>query len=290
MTSWIRAPLRKKSEPERPLFFATEDATPAAGGFAGQFNSYLYAALYARRAGAPLHVFDRSNAISANYPLLASTFRDVSGIQFETSQIPSATLLSRTSNRLTTFLNSQTFSSLRAGAAEFLQWNSTTRSEIQSLRSHPGFPASFDAGIFLGKVQPTPGLSLGARPVSVGTYLEALRGLSKDLEKPDLTVFVASETPALLQEFKQKADPAWNVVTLFPTNVLVSAYDPTTFVRTSQTTRITALREMITELSVLQSVPVLFTVLSNPIGKFLLLTCKDVDGFKSLDTQRFSAY
>lgn len=288
MTSWIRTPFRKggsSGSAEKPLLYALED-----GSITAQFNGYLYAHLYAKSAGKPLHVFDRSSAVSANTPILAETFQDLSGIQFESGLLAPATLLGRNSNRLSTFLNSQTFPTLRAGAAELFQWKDSITSEVTALRSHPGWPVAFDAGVLLATSSPASSLLRNVRGVSVSQYLEALRDLQKESGASELNIFVASETPGLLQEFKSKADRSWNLFTLFPANVMVSAHTPSTFARTTSKVRATAFRELVTELAILQDVPVLITVLANNTGKFLLLTTKHPEGFRSLDTNTFSAY
>lgn len=289
MTSWIRTPFRKgagtSATAEKPLFYALED-----GGITSHFNGYLYAHLFAKAAGKPLHVFDRSSVISANTPILAETFQDLSGIQFESGLLAPATLLSRNSNRLTTFLNSQSFSSLRAGAAELFQWRDTIRSEVDAVRSHPGWPVSFDAGVLLANSSSASNLLRNVRTLSVSQYLDALRDLQRKSGASELNVFVASESPTLLQEFKTKADPAWNLFSLFPANAMVSAHAPATFARTTSKVRAAAFRELIIELAILQDVPVLITSLANNTGKFLLLTMKHIGGFRSLDTTTFSAF
>ena len=260
MTSWIKVPLKKADETERPYFF---QVNTSGDDFCVQFNTYLYAYMYAKSNNKKLVIYDKSNSISANYELLREPFRLPSGVDYSDSILPSAISLSGRQSRLVNFLSSVVPDDLSEAAANLFQWSDNMLLEIETLIKSMSIPEEFDIGIHIPQGQ-------------VSIYIETVKTQVKRAGLVNPVIFVVA--PALLiQEFKRRADPSWRVTFLPDTRQPAS--------RVASRVRLAMYTQFLAELYILQSAPVLISSLADSKGRFLYLTSKGT--FVSTDTQTF---
>ena len=276
MTSWIRVPPVKQVEAQKTYFFETTE-----DGFCNNFNQYLYARLFSLSEGKPLQVYDRTNAVSSNFPVIQNTFVDVSGVSFVDSMAPRASSIQKLMRRVLDHARGVPLANLRATAQDAFQWKDSLVDKLTTIIQGASLPATFDAGIHIrsGDVTATRDLRAG---ITVDQYVQAVRAIQKKAGKEKMAVFVMTDSAQRLGEFVKKADPSWKVYTLSnPTLSPTSGRNPAAM-------RLTAYTYFMAELLVMQSINDIVCRLSNNVGKFLYLTVEHPDRILSLDASRFS--
>lgn len=262
MTSWIKyngvKPIGKPVE-KNSFLLETTDA-----GFCSQFNSYVYALLYARSQKAPLYVNDSINAVSIRYPLIQNTFVKMADVQFTDVQIPTATNLKKRTAQLRAFVND---ASIDDSVKEILNWTPGIRSEMEGILDTSALPSTFDVGVHIRAGD----MALERKLVPVDTYIEALRDFQKKAKKNTLDVFLMTDSSQSLEEFKRKKEPSWNIFTLrYPTDRMGHTQRDFNALPTRQ--RMNAYIDFVTELYVMQQIPYIVCTLSSNVGRFLVLT------------------
>jgi hypothetical protein len=233
--------------------------------YAADFLGYFYAKMFASKANKELHVYDIYTPISSGYGIIQKTF-EYENVSFVDSILPSSISLSGQQNRLLEFLVSLKPDDFHQGAQEFLRWNASMLDTFQEIirLNNLESPASFDAGVHL------------ARNIPISLYISAIKqGISK---KGECSMFVMADSPDLLSEFRRRADKSWNIVDIPP---------PVTG-RTGGRGALQTYTNFLTGLYILQQAPVVFSMLSSPVGKFLFLT--NPTTFNSLDTNTFTFF
>jgi hypothetical protein len=96
-----------------------------------------------------LHVYDRGNAVSFNYPLIHETFVDVSGINYTDSMVASATSVRRNASRVITTVNALPKDQLRDAAQKLFAWNPALVEKAAVILKEAKLPMSFDLGVHI---------------------------------------------------------------------------------------------------------------------------------------------
>lgn len=277
MTSWIRVAPKKKKEEVRSLFFKLEE-----GEFCGQFNQYLYSKLYADSLNRPLIAYDRSNPVSANFPLIQGTF-ETDGTTFSDAMVPNVTIITqRDMNKIYPYVTGLSTDELREKASEILQWNSTTLATVISIKKQNMIPEC-DVGVHLRSPE-----SRDRMPVMA--YIGAITEVFNRLKKDSIDIFVASENDTLLQDFLTKVPPTWRIHTVQKSSPVASGFSLASFDRQPARMRVAMYNEFLANLVCLQSVGNLITSLSSDVGRFLFLTNQTMTHFRSMDTPTFTPF
>jgi hypothetical protein len=104
--------------------------------------------------------------------------------------------------------------------------------------------------------------------VPIEQYISAIRRATK---KTPLKIFVMSDSVQRLEEFKQKKDKAWTVVSVgTPPNL--GAHSQRDFNAAPPRQRMAAYKEFLGELQVMQQLPQIISSFSSNVGKFLYLS------------------
>lgn len=277
MTSWIRVAPKKKQEEVRSLFFKLEE-----GEFCSQFIQYLYSKLYADSLGRPLITYDRSNPISANFPLIQGTFQTTG--TFSDAMMPNVTMIAqRDMGKIFPYVNGLTRDELRSKASEFLQWNSATLSSINSLKTQSKVPEICDVGVHIRSPE-------SRERVPVSAYIGAITEVYNRLKKATIDVFVASENQLVLQDFLSKVPSTWRIHVIQSSNPNVSGFSHVSFDRQPQRIRQATYNEFLASLACLQTCENLITTLSSDVGRFLFLTNEIMTHFRSMDVPVFTPF
>jgi len=276
MTSWIRVPPTKQIEIQKTYFLETTEE-----GYCNNFVQYLYAHLFSLSERRPLEVYDRTNAISANYPLIHNTFVDVSGVSYLDAMSPRASSIQKNMRRVLEYVNRIPAADLRLIAQQVFQWNESLVEKLEPIIKEASLPKSFDVGVHIRSNDVNVGRDLRST-VTVDQYVQAVRTVQKKAGKEKMSVFVMTDNAQRLGEFIQKADRSWKVYTLSnPTLSGITGRNPAS-------TRLTAYTYFMAELLVMQSIDDIVCRLSNNVGKFLYLTVEHPERIFSLDASRFS--
>ena len=275
MTSWIRVAPAKRPEQVPGFFFETAEA----GGFCSNFNQFLYAYLYAKAEGKPLSVYDMANPVGVTFPLIKSTFVDISGIAFTDSAMPFAVSLKRSLPRIQQNALNTPIATMRQVAQQLFQWNDAILEPLKDVIKEAKLPASFDLGIHIRV-----GDGIIPRAVSIDEYVRAAKKILAPLlaEKDEMNVFVMSDSSSAIEQFKKKADKAWKVYA-------IAAPAARQDIRATQRARQAVYYNMMAQLLVMQSIPNIVCTFSSNVGRFLYLTVEHADKVVSLDVPRFSA-
>jgi hypothetical protein len=270
MTSWLsRGQVRR---PTTRLEFDVTFKTDMAG-FCSQFNRYFYHAYYAKKIGKELQVFDGPNCLSDTMPLLRSTFQDISGIRF--LEAPAEEDSGRTSAKLFDALTKTPRETLRVSARDFLQWNPQVQIQIQEILKSTGLPNSFDLGIHIRTGQ--------ARPIPLDRYLRAIDDHLQNSKLKSLRIFIMSDNSAVLTQLKARLKGPFQVYSIerTATGHVQSAFNAKPFDE-----KFNEYMKFLTELTIMQKIPVLHCTLSSNVGKFLYLT-GNYRSLRSLDVTDF---
>jgi hypothetical protein len=277
MTSWIRVAPKKKQEEVRSLFFKLEE-----GEFCSQFNQYFYSKLYADSLGRPLITYDRSNPISANFPLIQGTFQTTG--TFSDAMVPNVTMIAqRDMAKIFPYINELSKDELRLKAVEFLQWNSETLASVKALKTQNHVPETCDVGVHIRAPE-----SRDRLPVSA--YIAAITEVYNRLKKNTINVFVASENQLVLQDFLSKVPSTWKIHMIQSSNPNVSGFSQLSFDRQPQRIRLVTYNEFLANLACLQTCENLITTLSSDVGRFLYLTNEVMTHFRSMDMPVFTPF
>lgn len=256
MTSWLKTgPAKKKEEDAvKPFLFETDD-----GGLCSQFNAYLYAMAYSVAEKAPLLVNDTANVISLRFPLIKNTFVNPTSVTFTDTNLLSSISLKRRRQALATYILGLTPAHLREAGRNILQWNEDA---LQ--------PTLDVSGIDIGVHIRTFGVN-EPKNAPIEQYVKAIQAVQKISKKTALTVFVMSDSVQRLEEFKQKKDKSWRIVTAgTPPNL--GAHSQRDFNAAPPRARMAAYKEFLGELQVMQQLPQIICSFSSNVGKFLYLT------------------
>ena len=279
MTSWIRAPLPKKIEPKGLLFETTE------GGFCSNFNQFLYAYAYSVAEGKPLQVYDLTNCLAVTYPLLKSTFIDISGVSYTDGMSLGTTSTRRSIARV--MMNAQTMPvpTLRTQAQQLFQWRTEFIPILESVLSSANLPVAFDVGVHIRVGDRI--TTRDRRTVPVDDYIRAVKKIQGDLKKDTLDVFVMSDSVNAIAEFKKKMPASWTVYNLPPSLPSPDGHIQSQFNRAPARARMTAYHNFMAELLVMQSISHIVCTMSSNVGRFLSYTVEHPENMVSVD-EKFS--
>ena len=263
MTSWIKQglPKKKEEEPRRFLFETTDD------GLCSQFNAYLYSLIYSVIEGAPLIVNDTVNAVSMRYPLIQNTFQRVNTVEFTDTNLLNVVSLKKKRQTVLSFVAGMQPDKIQSYGRLFLQWNVNALQETDA--------SGIDVGVHLRTFASTEG-----KNPPIDTYVKAIQAFQKNSKKTALTVFVMADSSVRLEEFRRKKDPSWTMVTVGNPPAQYSQRD---YNAAPQRVRLTAYKDLLTELQTMQQIPQVFCTFSSNVGKFLYLTASPTQTVQSLD-------
>lgn len=283
MTSWLQVPRKTKSEDGprvRNFFLRLED-----GEFAGSFTALFNASMFSLINGRELYVYDNANPISPTYSLLKETFEPVQGIRYVSEMMSGVTVLTGSSDpRYAGFLAQVAKSTLRSNAAPVLRWNATMLGSITEIVKAQSLPSTFDVGLHIRSRNRIDVV----RPPAITSYVTAVEDVVRAQKLKEPTVFVLASEPADFFEFQKAAPKTWKLFQVAPASNTIRGSNVGSFNRQSMATRLNAYREHLTELYCMQQSTTIIGSLSNEVGKFLYLTAKTADTFKSLDVQAYS--
>jgi len=283
MTSWLHVPRQKPLESKPTLFFETN-----ADGFCGNFVDYLYAYIYAETVQQPLYVYDRTNTIGYNYPLLLRTFEQEPKILYTDAMVPTANSTKKRATQLKVqeCITALPVDSLRKHAAELFIWNQTLLQRVVGL-GLKRFPAIFDVGVHIRAANRVGRQELPS--ISIDKYVKAIKDLQKASKKAKFNVFVMTDTVSMLEQLKKVADPSWTIYHL-PTNLINAEMHVQARFNSAPFREKTPVYEtFVAELMMIQKSAALICTMESRVAKFLYLTMPDTTEFVSLD-KNFAAF
>jgi len=282
MTSWVRArPLPRSETPlERPFLFETTDA-----GLCANFNQFLYAYAYmgVQEPGKNLAVYDMTNSISPSFPVIKSTFADMSGVTFMDSMVPSAVSLKRSLPRVMETVKGLSLDALRTTAQKIFKWSPELTPIVKEIFDKAGLPGAFDLGIHIRAGDKITTREMTS--ISIDKYVAATKKYQADAALDELHIFIMTDTIPLRTAFIKKADPSWKIYYLPAPLPQPDGHVQAVFNNSPRRTKIAAYNYFMAELIVMQSIPDILCTLSSNVGRFLYYTVEHEDGIMSLDAK-----
>ena len=282
MTSWIRArPLPRSETPlARPLLFETNEQ-----GLCANFNQFLYAYAYSalQDGERPLTVYDMQNSISPSFPLIKSTFADISGVVYVDSMVPSAISLKRIQPRVMETVGGLSLGMLRATAQKIFKWNAQLTPIAKEILDKASLPAAFDLGIHIRAGDKITTREMAS--ISIDKYIAATKKYQTDAGLDELFIFMMTDTIPLRAAFIKKADPSWKIHYLPTPLPQPDGHVQSAFNNSPRRMKVAAYNYFMTELIVMQSIPDILCTLSSNVGRFLYYTVEHDEGIMSLDTK-----
>jgi hypothetical protein len=282
MTSWIKAAPQKPLESKPTLFFET-----ASNGFCTNFIDYLYAYIYAETVGQPLYVYDRTNSIGYNYPIITRTFEPDPKVLYTDAMVPSANSTKKVATRLKIqeAISALPLDSLRTHATELFVWNNILLGRIVGLGIRR-FPDTFDVGVHIRAANR---VGRDSAPIAISKYVSAIHDMQKASKKTKLDVFVMTDMVSMLEQLKKAADPSWTIYHL-PTNLI----NPEMHVQARLNTApfretVPVYESFVAELIMMQRAEAVVCTMESNVAKFLYLTMPDTTEFVSLG-KKFSVF
>ncbi len=283
MTSWIKVPRKTKSEdgPRIRNYFLRLENTNFAGSFTALFNAYMFSIINTR----DLYVYDGTNAISSTYSFLQETFEPTESIHYVSEMMPGVTVLTGSSDpRYAGFLAQVAKSMLRSNAASVLRWNQKMLESIMEITKAQELPSKFDVGVHIRSRSRVDMI----RPPTVASYVSAIEDALRTQKVKEPNIFVLVSEPAEFIEFQNLAPKYWKLFQISPASSTIQGINVNSFNRQSTAVKLNAYKEHLAELYCIQQSTNIIGTLSNDIGKFLYLTAKTPETFKSLDVQLYS--
>jgi hypothetical protein len=280
MTSWIRAnPLPKgQSLLERPMLFETTDE-----GLCANFNQFLYAYVYAAIQGKALTVFDMQNCVSPSFPLIKSTFADVTGVNYVDSMVPSAISLKRAQPKVMETVKGLPLETLCKTAQDIFKWGPQMTPILKDIFDKAGLPTAFDLGIHIRAGDKITTRQMNA--ISIDKYVAATKKYQTESGLDELHIFIMTDTVSLRSQFIQKADASWKVHYLPTPLPQPDGHVQSAFNNSPRRVKTAAYNYFIAELVVMQSIPDILCTLSSNVGRFLYYTVEHPEGIMSLDAK-----
>jgi hypothetical protein len=274
MTSWIRAnpPSAKRVEQKLGYFFETTGSS-----FCSNFLQYLYAYMYSRAEGRTLYVYDMMNSLGIAQSLIKNSFVDTDGVTFVDSMIPSVSSISRILPRVLASANSLPVETLRSVAQQIFCWNHSIYTPLKEVIAAARLPESFNLGIYIHYDR------VGARGFPIEEYVSAAKKILVDTTIIFPTIFVMSDSPTAIEQFKKKGNASWKIFSL-------EQIPPRTDGRNPLRERLAAYHKNMTDLLIMQSIPDIICRMDTDIGKFIYLTVEHANRVVSLDDTRFTVY
>ena len=243
---------------------------------------YLYAYIYSETLGQPLYVYDRTNSIGYNYPLLLRTFEQEPKILYTDAMVPSA---SSTKKRATQLKIQETIlslpiDSLRKHAEGLFVWNDTLLQRIVGL-GLKRFPSTFDVGVHIRAANRVGRQDLPS--ISIEKYLFAIKDLQKSSKKTKLNIFVMTDTVSMLEQLKKAADPSWTIYNLPTSLINPDAHVQARFNSAPFREKTPVYESFIAELVTIQKSAAIVCTMESSVAKFLYLTMPVTTSFVSLD-------
>jgi hypothetical protein len=283
MTSWIKVPRKTKSEdgPRIRNYFLRLENTNFAGSFTAFFNAYMFSIINTRN----LYVYDGANAISSTYSFLQETFEPTESIHYVSEMMPGVTVLTGNSDpRYAGFLTQTPQNTLRSNATPVLRWNQKMLESIMEITKAQELPSKFDVGVHIRSRSRVDMI----RPPTVASYVSAIEDALRTQKVKEQNIFVLVSDPTDFIEFQNLAPKSWKLFQISPASSTIRGINTTSFNRQSTAVKLNAYKEHIAELYCMQQSTNIIGTLSTDIGKFLYLTAKTPETFKSLDVQIYS--
>ncbi len=272
MTSWIRVQPKKLVEQEKGFLFETFDSDACSN-----FNQYLYAYVYSVAQGRTLNVYDKSNNISVRYPLIQSTFSDMSGVQYTDSMPATASSTVKQLPRIIAHVRAQPPQALRQVAQSLFQWNPVFVNSIRESIAKVKLPGEIDLAVSLH-------VGNDPRATSVDEIVRAVKKFQTASKKSTLNIFVMKDNAARMTEFAKKADPAWTIYTLPIPTVDIGQRQSS---RTAERDRIAMHTYAMAEVFLVKNIPNIICSFANSVGQFLYMTVEKPERIISMGMSKF---
>jgi len=267
MSSWgIQAP-RKRVGTDTLVFVATE------AGFCSQFNSYLFHVILAKKEKQKLYLVDQYSAL--RYSFLQRSFLLPSIV--EPIPIVPVKVQSR-AKQIMAALSTMTHEQIRAEAAQLFRLSPELSQQIAVERAKYAFP-TFDLGVHIRSGDKITTGEMGA--ISLERYAAEIRSSAPH------SVFVMTDTPSLREGLKVILEPKIQVYGL-EFKSPCSTHVQGEFNLAPRAVKEDAYVQFMTELNIMQEIPVIVCTLSSNVGRYLYVTAKDIRRFKSLDVPVYS--
>ena len=260
------------------MLFETTDE-----GLCANFNQFLYAYVYAALQGKPLTVFDMQNCVSPSFPLIKSTFADITGINYVDSMIPSAISLKRALPKVMETVRGVPLETLCKTAQDIFKWSPQITAVLKDIFDKAGLPTAFDLGIHIRAGDKITTRQMNA--ISIDKYVAATKKYQTESGLDELHIFIMTDTVSLRSQFVQKADASWKVYYLPTPLPQPDGHVQSAFNNSPRRVKTTAYNYFIAELVVMQSIPDILCTLSSNVGRFLYYTVEHPEGIMSLDAK-----
>lgn len=294
MTSWIRktgtASLMgdPNAEKDKSMYYHTTDDNVAA-----ELLNIFYSFVYANSSDAPLKVYDTSNPLMPNRGFYATTFEDISGLQFVDTQSTRFTSLNKKSMQVLQFIHQFPVGALSHAATQVFKLRKERHEEVVNAINTmyvQGHTTSskvatltkvdydrYDIGIYIRS---------NSKKVPVQPYVAAIRAFQKKYQMEKVGVFLMLDDMFMVDELKKVADPSWTLYVAAPAAPKTGSSSSAAQIRAQQEKNV----GFLANISILQNIPHTITSMGSAVGKFLFLTCDDVQKFKTIDTATFSPF
>ena len=284
MTSWLQVPrkiIKSEEGPRVRNYFLTLDNGEFANYFVALFNARMFSLVNDRE----LYVYDRANPVSVSYALLEETFQPTKGVRYASEMMSGVTVLAGSSDpRYAGFLRQVQKDTLRSNARTLFQWSPKILDSIMNTVNSQDLPTEYDVGVHIRSRTRFDVI----RPPSMAIYVSAVEDAvsTQKLDKP--SVFVLVSDPADFIEFRNLAPKTWKLFQVSPATSTIRGMNVASYNRQNAAVKLNAYVEHLTELYCMQQCETIVGTLSSDVGRFLYLTAKAPETFKSLDLQTYS--
>jgi len=284
MTSWLKVPLKKKSEEltkPRPYFISLQEDE-----FCSHFNTLFYSQLYAKMNLRDVFIYDMSTVISPSFSILQETFAPLKGVEYVSEMKPSVNIIKpKDGQRYGPMLSALSQQDLRAAGRAALSWNPKMLERIHATLEENRLTGEYDVGVHIR----SPVRFDRVRAPVIQSYVEAVQGVADKLGKDNITVFVMVDELSQLESFIKAVPKAWIISAVRPRNAMVRGGRVGTMSRQNSGTKMAAYVEFLTELYCMQHSANVICNLSNDTGRFLYLTA-EAESLRSLDTPAWTPF
>jgi len=269
MSSWIQQPLTK-GLPTDSLYCSTSTS-----GYGSNFFNFFICYLYARSQNKVLYLKDTKNNITDSFHLILDTFQELPGINYTLKN--GMTIQEMYPIELKKFCVALDEEFLKTEAKRIFKLQPAIQKKIDVLKK--GL-TTFDLGIHIRRGDKITKKEMANIPLDY--YLKQVSDFQIASGKKKLSIYLMTDSAAVIASFKKKADPSWSIVSILSPITNQDGHFQNQFNSYPIVMKMDAYIHFLTELQILQKCPTVFCTFSSNIGRYLYLTGQDV---RSLDTQ-----
>jgi hypothetical protein len=223
----------------------------------------------------------------------ATSFQDISGIEFVDVQNTRLPSINRKTNDVLNFIQSIPVGALSSAASSFFKLRQARHDDVkkamdtmyvQAHTANSKVPTlskvdydAYDIGMYIRG---------NAKRTLLQPYITAIRAFKEKYKMEKVGIFLMLDDISVLEELKRSADASCTFYMMAPSAPSINARSNSSAaqIRLQQENRM----NFLANISILQNIPYTVTTMGSAVGKFLFLTCSDIQKFKTIDTTNFS--